>query len=89
MSCVKNVSISPTREIARAVGNTSPKVSKLKGTLPSDNEPNGNEILGSPSGSFPRSLTVGISRFRPIETIVRTIIAISWEGIKRVILGKP
>ena len=33
--------ISPTREIANAVGNTIPKVSKLKGILPSEIEPNG------------------------------------------------
>ena len=48
MSCVRNVSIRPTSEIASDVGRTIPNVERENGTFPSEMEPKGIEKLGNP-----------------------------------------
>ena len=89
MSWVRKVSIKPTKEMARAVGNTIPKVSKLNGTRPSAKAPKGMPKLGRPEGSSPRLRTVGISKPNRMLISVSTTIATSCEGTTRVRRGRP
>ena len=81
MSWVRKVSISPTSEMARAVGSTMPRVSRLKGTFMSSGEPKGQLGTGSPVGRSPRPLTVGIPKFsgklKTMEMAVNTTMATS------------
>ena len=86
MSWVRKVSIKPTREMARAVGRTSPRVSKLKGT---PSAPKGRLNDGRPAGRVPRLLTVGMSKLKPTLIAVSTMMATSCDGTTRVSLGRP
>ena len=54
-----------------------PNVDRLNGTFPFSKAPKGKVIDGKPSGNFPRSLTVGISRLNNKLISVINIIAIS------------
>ena len=89
MSWVKKVSIKPTKEIAKDVGRIMPNVDRLNGTFPLSKVPKGKVIEGKPSGNFPRSLTVGISRLNNKLRRVINIIAISCDGITLVNFGNP
>ena len=86
MSWVRKVSIRPTKEMAKAVGSTKPRVSRLKGTPPS---PKGRLKEGRPAGRVPRLLTVGMSKLNPTLIAVNTMMATSCEGTTRVIRGRP
>jgi hypothetical protein len=70
---VRNVSIRPTKEIAKAVGSIKPSVSKSNGTF-------GRPNPGNPFGRIPRLDTVGTFKLKPIEITVQSKIATNADG---------